>query len=87
MQAFAAAMRANPRPAPAAPCVPEPADVPMERAVQAAVAAEQAKGILAARFACNLEQAQFLLHEHSRRTRLPMMDLAHQVIQHRGLTT
>ncbi|WP_409239416.1 ANTAR domain-containing protein [Streptomyces sp. PA5.6] len=87
MRVFTKAMRANPCPAAPGQDVPEPGDMPMERAVQAAAVAEQAKGVLAARFACTLEQAQFLLHEHSRRTGLPVTVLARQVVRDHGLTT
>ncbi|MFD6432047.1 ANTAR domain-containing protein [Streptomyces venezuelae] len=64
---------------------PDRHGTPTERAVRAAVVTEQAKGILAVRFACTPEQALFLLHEHSRRTNLPIAVLTHQVVQHQGL--
>ncbi|MEW2393171.1 ANTAR domain-containing protein [Streptomyces venezuelae] len=84
MRVFTQAARAAQPPA-AVPPAPDRHGTPTERAVRAAVVTEQAKGVLAARFACTPEQALFLLHEHSRRTNRPIVVLTHQVVQHRGL--
>ncbi|MFI0242979.1 ANTAR domain-containing protein [Streptomyces sp. NPDC016845] len=68
-----------------APCGPDSPEVVVQQRVQAAVVIEQAKGVLAARFACTVEQAGRLLQEHCRRTGQLAAVLAHQVVHHRIL--
>ncbi|MEB3958658.1 ANTAR domain-containing protein [Streptomyces kunmingensis] len=70
-----------------APYVSASAGTAVERSVLSAVLTEQAKGVLAARFSCTPEQALFLLHEHCRRTNVPVTVLAHHVALHHDLSS
>ncbi|MEB3958795.1 ANTAR domain-containing protein [Streptomyces kunmingensis] len=84
MRVFAQDMRAG---APSiALCAPDNTVTKVEQSVHSAVLTEQVKGILATRFACTPDQALLLLHEHCRRTNLPLAVLAHQVAHHHSLS-
>ncbi|MFE7115528.1 ANTAR domain-containing response regulator [Streptomyces sp. NPDC057654] len=54
----------------------------LQNALDSRVRIEQAKGILAERFDCSLQDAFELLRRHARTHQMKLADLAHQVITH-----
>ncbi|MFI8880383.1 ANTAR domain-containing protein [Streptomyces sp. NPDC055243] len=85
MRVFAQDMYTAPPQSSVIPSAPDHEGTAIDRWVRGAVVIEQATGLLAGRYHCSIQQASFLLREHSRRTNVPCAVLARQIVQRKGL--